>query len=737
MPTLDLGKIKFVWRGAWASATAYTVDDVARYSGSSYICVTAHTSTAGAGATGTPDQAANWNLLAQGSDLTFLNTQGQLLFYGASGLQALAPSTAGFILTTNGAGADPSFASAASIVDPASRISKLRYPSFGHGLQGATTNGSTGFHVISQDGRVYHSGPLNTWAGAGSGAADTSGSTTLASMNSVPCRQCNLPRGAKAVKVFDFFDTSYVIDTDGRLYSAGDGANGKLAMGLSLFGAAGVPQTDVTNRSKYNEVTFPTHDYPSSGLTNRPKIVHVFSSCQDNVIASSQVFCIDSHGFLWAWGLNTNNNVLGVGALSSVAILHNPVRIPVFMASGTVTANSTINQLAASGSTRKRIKKVTCISPNSEFFALVELADTNLSTESGVFYWGTNSGSTATTTATAAYFSNPVQFSRSALGLNAGESVVDIIANASESTATQALGGTLTILTSTGRMLVGGRNTAGVFGNGGTADNFGNFIAIPFAGVTGASSWATPASTWTVPAGMSTANFNAEWTPETYMTQYDAVFDTTWSFHGQMRYAKTNNQLWAFWGTQSTTGVAVGGVGGGPTTFTAAQYSPVQLQFRDSQHEDTFEYRTGFDAFNSWQMTVGNASPGFTIKRLVTCGGNDLAAACTIVIMSNDRVYVCGQNAQGAHGAGDFFNISGFFRRTRIDSAILQGGQKTIVDARVIRGQATGVLVSCQILLSSGEVYSWGASNTGSSGLSFTSPSPVRVAYGAETRAVV
>jgi len=732
MPTLDLGKIKFVWRGAWASATAYTVDDVARYSGSSYICVTAHTSTAGAGATGTPDQAANWNLLAQGSDLTILNTQGQLLFHGASGLQALAPSTAGFILTTNGAGADPSFASAASIVDPASRISKLRYPSFGHGLQGATTSGSTGFHAVSQDGRVYHSGPLNTWAGAGSGAAVTTGSTTLASMNSVPCRQCNLPRGAKAVKVFDFFDTSYVIDTDGRLYAAGDGATGKLAMGLSANGAAGVPTADVTDRSKYNEVTFPTHDYPSSGLTNRPKIVHIFSSCQDNVIASEQVFAIDSHGFVWAWGSNTANSVLGIGA-GYGTIIYNPVRIPTFMASGTVAANSTINQPAASGSARKRVKKVTCISPNSEFFALVELADTNLSTESGVFYWGTNSGSTATTNATAAYFSTPVQFSRSALGLNAGESVVDFIANASESTATQALGGTLTILTSAGRMLVGGYNTAGVFGNGGQTNNFGNLTAIPFAGVSGASSWATPASTWTVPAGMSTANFNVEWTPETYTTQYDAVFDTTWSFHGQMRYARTNNHLWSFWGTQSTTAVGAAGIG----NLTAAQYTPVALQFRDSQHEDTFEYRTASDAFNSWSQTIGNSSPGFTIKKVITCGGNDLLAIGTIVIMSNDRVYVSGQNAQGAHGAGDLFLSTGYFRRARIDSSILQGGQKTIVDARVTRGQASGVLVSCQILLSSGEVYSWGGSNTGSSGLSFTSPSPVRVAYGAETRAGV
>ena len=35
MATLDLGKIKFVWRGAYNGATTYEVDDVVSYQGSS------------------------------------------------------------------------------------------------------------------------------------------------------------------------------------------------------------------------------------------------------------------------------------------------------------------------------------------------------------------------------------------------------------------------------------------------------------------------------------------------------------------------------------------------------------------------------------------------------------------------------------------------------------------------------------------------------------------------------
>ena len=49
------------WRGAWNSGTAYAVNDGVSYSGSSYICTTAHTNSA--------PPSANWNTLAsKGTD---------------------------------------------------------------------------------------------------------------------------------------------------------------------------------------------------------------------------------------------------------------------------------------------------------------------------------------------------------------------------------------------------------------------------------------------------------------------------------------------------------------------------------------------------------------------------------------------------------------------------------------------------------------------------------------------
>ena len=61
----DRGKKGVTWRGAWAARTAYAVDDAVSNDGRSWICTTAHT----AGRTGpTEDSHANWGLLAERGD---------------------------------------------------------------------------------------------------------------------------------------------------------------------------------------------------------------------------------------------------------------------------------------------------------------------------------------------------------------------------------------------------------------------------------------------------------------------------------------------------------------------------------------------------------------------------------------------------------------------------------------------------------------------------------------------
>nr|BAR16298.1 putative carbohydrate binding domain containing protein [uncultured Mediterranean phage uvMED] len=43
MAQVNLGSIKFKWKGTYAGGTAYTIDDVVSYNGSSYICIQAST----------------------------------------------------------------------------------------------------------------------------------------------------------------------------------------------------------------------------------------------------------------------------------------------------------------------------------------------------------------------------------------------------------------------------------------------------------------------------------------------------------------------------------------------------------------------------------------------------------------------------------------------------------------------------------------------------------------------
>ncbi len=115
MATLNLGNIKFNWKGAYAGGTAYVVDDVVSYSGSSYICKLASTGNL-------PTNGTYWDQMSlkgtdgtDGTDLTTtLTTQGDVVYRDGSGLQRLAAGTNGQVLTTGGAGANVSWGTVSS-----------------------------------------------------------------------------------------------------------------------------------------------------------------------------------------------------------------------------------------------------------------------------------------------------------------------------------------------------------------------------------------------------------------------------------------------------------------------------------------------------------------------------------------------------------------------------------------------------------------------------------------------
>ena len=64
MAEFKLGRIRFIWKGAWITAVQYFIDDVIRYGGRTYICVVGHTSNVFQ----TDLDATKWNLMSDGQE---------------------------------------------------------------------------------------------------------------------------------------------------------------------------------------------------------------------------------------------------------------------------------------------------------------------------------------------------------------------------------------------------------------------------------------------------------------------------------------------------------------------------------------------------------------------------------------------------------------------------------------------------------------------------------------------
>ena len=115
MATINLGSIKFKWKGTYNGATAYTVDDVVEYNGSSYICILASTGNLPTDTTYFEQMSSAGTNGTDGTDLTTtLTTQGDIVYRDGSGLQRLGAGTSGQVLQTNGTGANPSWGTVSS-----------------------------------------------------------------------------------------------------------------------------------------------------------------------------------------------------------------------------------------------------------------------------------------------------------------------------------------------------------------------------------------------------------------------------------------------------------------------------------------------------------------------------------------------------------------------------------------------------------------------------------------------
>jgi hypothetical protein len=114
MATINLGNIKFEWKGTYNAGTAYAVDDVVSYNGSSYVCILASTNNL-------PTNTTYWNVMSnKGTDADLLNitgtVQGDLYYNNGSAIARLGAGTSGQFLKTQGTGANPVWGTPAGII---------------------------------------------------------------------------------------------------------------------------------------------------------------------------------------------------------------------------------------------------------------------------------------------------------------------------------------------------------------------------------------------------------------------------------------------------------------------------------------------------------------------------------------------------------------------------------------------------------------------------------------------
>ena len=65
MAEFKLGRIRFVWKSEWTTATTYYKDDVVRFGGKTYLCQIGHTSAADFN-TDLDISPTKWNLMSDG-----------------------------------------------------------------------------------------------------------------------------------------------------------------------------------------------------------------------------------------------------------------------------------------------------------------------------------------------------------------------------------------------------------------------------------------------------------------------------------------------------------------------------------------------------------------------------------------------------------------------------------------------------------------------------------------------
>lgn len=204
MPTISLGKVALKWRGAYNAGTAYNVQDVVSYNGSSYICKVASTGNA-------PSDTTKWDLMAQGVEGIATNS-GDLLYFNGSNLTRLPAGNTGSLLRVGSSGL------------PEWQANQAR-----SGMRAVSLIDSRANVMYRRGCSIMSDGSVRWW---GRGESNVLGQGGTTSDRSYPVR-VGFPTNAQAItKIAATYDASaFAISVDGHFWSWGANSYGQLGTG--------------------------------------------------------------------------------------------------------------------------------------------------------------------------------------------------------------------------------------------------------------------------------------------------------------------------------------------------------------------------------------------------------------------------------------------------------------------------------------------------------------------------
>ena len=326
MTTLNLGNIRFNWRGAYDPQTYYKARDVVGYQGSSYVAVIDNSNT--------PVSDANaWHLMAAGTDQ--LTDEGDLLIHDGNIPVRLPRGLNAQVLQM--VGTQPEWLDQS--LDPSNKVWKL-----------AKVNGMGGWYT-----RVYlmADGTIKTCGYGGNYSnGDPSGSNIY-----LPNRLTSEDNDVRFVDVFSGGAQHYAITDDGEVWSwgynnygqlgHGDTVNRPIAKRIDFFVENNIRiKRIVTGRPNYYDygvayfITTDGHVYAcgnnSSGNLGSGTSAHQYSPVRcgslENIVDLAvsglpyTIFAIQDNGSLWVWGNNASGQ-LGLGDITNreTPILHTSI----------------------------------------------------------------------------------------------------------------------------------------------------------------------------------------------------------------------------------------------------------------------------------------------------------------------------------------------------------------------------------------------------------------------------